>query len=106
MRSDKLEIGPPDFFVELEVGRAAPAAMLGVLMKNSAHEKRVIPDVRPQKKTLFGRGAGQSDQHVGKILAAGILLGVRRAKSIGARESLEQRADIIREFAVGDVGPF
>src|SRR4051794_12597578 len=69
MGSDKLEIGPPDFFIELEVGRPAPAAALGVLMENTTDEERIVADVRAQQKTFLGAGLGERDQHVGKILA-------------------------------------
>ncbi len=58
VRSDKLEIGPADFLVELQVGRAPPAAVLGVFVKDSANEKRVVTDMRPEEKTLLGAGAG------------------------------------------------
>ena len=105
VRGDELEIGPADFFVELQVGRAPPAAVLGVFVKDSAHEERVVADMGAEQKTLLGIGAGQRDQHIGEILLAGILFGVRRAQAIGAREGLEKRPDIIRELAIGDVGP-
>ena len=56
--SHELEIGPTDFLVEVQVGRTAPTKVLGVFMKNSAHEKRVVSNMRTEEKTLRGRGAG------------------------------------------------
>ena len=67
VRSDELKIGPPDFLIKLQVWGAAPAAMLGVLVKDSAHEKRVVADVRTEEETLLRGRSGQRDQHVGNV---------------------------------------
>ena len=68
MGSDELKIGPADLLVKFEIGRAASAAALRVLVKNAADEERIISDVRAKQECLFRRGTGQRDQHVGNVL--------------------------------------
>ena len=104
VRSDELIIGPPDLLVKFQVGRAAPAAMLGVLVKNSAEKKRIIADVRAEQKSLFRRRAGQRDQHIGNVLAPDSSLSVRRTQTVRAGKSFEERADVIAQLAIGDSG--
>src|SRR5438067_10749325 len=67
MRSNKLVVGPPDLFVEFDVGGAAQAAALCALVKNATDEERIISGVRAQQKCLFRRGALQRNQHVRNI---------------------------------------
>src|SRR5438552_9186745 len=98
MGSKELKIGPPDFLIELQVGRAALSAVLGAFVENPAHKKRVVADVCAQQETLLCGRTGQRDQHVGEILLAGILLRMRRAEVVGARKSLEARTDVIRQL--------
>ena len=68
MRRHKLIVRPADLLIELDVRSATPTAPLGVLVKNSADEKRVIPNVRPKEKHLLWRGAVQRDQDIGNVL--------------------------------------
>ena len=102
---DELIIGPPDLLVELQVGRAAQAAALRVLVKNSADEERIIADVRAQKKSLFRGHARQRDQHVGNVLLRPIRSAACGArKTLRARKCFQERSDVIAEFAIGDSG--
>ena len=52
--SDELIIRAADLLVEREVGRAAQAAALRVLVKNAAEEKRVIADVARSRNACSG----------------------------------------------------
>ena len=70
MRGNKLIIGPPDLLIEVEVGSAAQAAPLRVLVKNAGEKERIVADVRAEQKRLFRGRAGQRDQHVGNVLSA------------------------------------
>jgi len=87
-------------FVKFDVGRAAKTPALGVLVKNAAQKKRIITDVGAEQKRLRSRGAGQSDQHVGNILALSFLGHVRRTQPARARERFEERRDVIAQFPV------
>src|ERR1700730_3909013 len=78
MRSDELKITAADLLIKFNIGRTSKTPALRVLVKNSADEKRIISNVRPEKKGLFTAGASQRDQHVGNIFVDVILDLVRR----------------------------
>jgi hypothetical protein len=99
---DQLIVRATHLFVKGEVGRAAQTAPLGVLVKNAAKKKGIIPDMRPEKKRLLGGGAGEGDQHVGNVLPSGLRRHVRSEQSVRARERFQKRRDIIAELAIGD----
>src|SRR5215471_3744529 len=65
MRRNKLIICPSDLLIKFDVRSATQTAPLGVLVKDSADEKRVITNVRPKQERLLRSGAVQRDQHVG-----------------------------------------
>ena len=64
VRSNQLIIRPTDLFVESNVGRAAQAAPVRVLVKNAADEERIISDMRAQQERLFWRHTRQRNEHV------------------------------------------
>src|SRR5215468_2823188 len=78
MGGHELIICAPDLLVEFDVGCAAQAPALRVLVKNAADEEGIISDVRAQEKTLLGRRAGECDQHVGNVFVRAIIDLVRR----------------------------
>jgi len=102
MGSDQLIVGAADLFVKFDVGCASKAAVLSVLMKNAADKELVISDVGSKQKRLFRRRPGKGKKYVGDILAALIFAAGRTLKAICARESFEDRADIIAQLAIGD----
>ena len=102
VRGHELIIGPPDLLVKGEVGRAAQAAPLRVLVKNAGEKERIIADVRAEQKRLLRRRAGQRDQHIGNVLAPALLAHVRRLQAVHARKSFEKRGDVIAQFPIGD----
>src|SRR5439155_17445279 len=91
-----------DLLVEFDIGTTAQTAPLCVLVKNSADEKRVITNVRPEQKRLLGSRAGQRDEHVGNILLRAMIDLVRHLQPARARKRFKQRSDIIAKFAVAD----
>src|SRR5215468_9734059 len=48
MRGNKLLVRPADLLIKLNIRSATLTSPLGVLVKNSADEKRVIANVRPK----------------------------------------------------------
>ena len=71
-------------------------------MKNSADEKRVIADVRPQQKCLFRCCAGQRNQHVRNVLFGDIVGLIGDLQPARMRKRFKQRRDIIAKFSVAD----
>ena len=84
-------------------GSAAQTATLGVLVKNSADEQRVIANVRPKQECLLWIGAIQRDQDIGNVLFGEMmcLLGNLKATR-GARKCLQQRRNVIAKLSVAD----
>src|SRR5262249_16212458 len=102
MRSDQLIIGAPNLFVELNVGRAAQASPLRVLVKNAADKERIISDVSAKQKRLLGRGASESNQDVGNVFVGAIVDLGRTLELVRARKSFQERSNVIAKFAVAD----
>jgi hypothetical protein len=102
VRSHELIICSPDLLVKGEIGRAAQAPTLRVLVKDAGEKKRIITDMRAEQECLFRGRAGERDQHIGNVLAPALLAHVRRLQTIYARKSFEKRGDIIAQFPVGD----
>src|SRR5262249_21377572 len=57
MRGNKLIVRPADVLVKLDIRSPTPTAPLGVLVKNSTDEQRVITNVRAKQKRLLWSGA-------------------------------------------------
>ena len=114
VRSDKLIIAATNLFVKFDIGRAAKTAALRVLVKDAADEERVISNVCAEQERLLRRGAGERDKHIGNVFAGAIVRPgesvlwridlVRALQLVRARESFEQRANIIAKFAIADPG--
>ena len=51
MRGNQLVVRPADLLVKFDVRSATQTASLGVLVKNSADEQRVITNMRPKQET-------------------------------------------------------
>src|ERR1700682_6091471 len=104
MFGDEVIIRSSNLLVKLQVGTAAQAAALGVLVKDTADEERIISDVRPQKKGLRRCAAREGDEHVGEILMRRLVRRVRSPKQIGPRKRFQNRSDVIAKFTIGDAG--
>lgn len=99
---DQLVICPTDLFVEREVRRTPQASPLGVLVEDAAEKQGIIADVRAKEESLFRTRPRQRDEHVRNVLPAGFRNHMRRAQTVGARKSFQERSDVIAELAIGD----
>src|SRR5881227_1816829 len=116
MGSDELIIGATDLLIKFDVRRAPQTAPVRVLVKNAADEERIISDVGAQQECLLWRRAGERDEHIGDVFVRatpkafaspdhfGVVNLVRALQLVRARESFEQRADIIAKLAITDPG--
>ena len=104
VRSDQLIVGSTNLFVELNVGRAAQAAPMGVLVKNAADEERVISNVGAKEEGLLRCCPSERDQHIGDVFVRVIVDLLGRLQLVRARKSFEERADVIGKFPIADSG--
>ena len=104
VRSDKLIVGATNLFVKFDIRRTAQTAPLSVLAKNAANKEGIIPDVRPEKKSLLGRRSGERDEHVGNVFVGAVVDLVRALQLVRARKSFEKRTDVIAKFTIADAG--
>src|SRR5215468_9652574 len=114
MRRNKLIVRTADLLVKLDVRSAAQTPPLGVLVKNSANEQRVITNMSPEQKCLLWSGAIQRDQNIGNILlgqmmcpacnavrsTTGSLVG--NLEPVRPRKCFQQRGNIIAKLSVSD----
>ena len=91
MRRNKLIVRPADLLVKLDVRSATQTAPLGVLVKNSADEKRVIANVRPKQKRLLRSGAIQRDQDIGNVLFGEMMCLLGNLQPARVRKCFQQR---------------
>src|SRR6266487_4736171 len=102
MRRNKLIVRPADLLVKLDVRSATQAAPLGVLVKDSADEQRVIANVRPKQKRLLWSGAIQRDQDIGNVLFGQMMCLLGNLHPARVRKCFQQRRDVIAKLAVAD----
>src|SRR5215467_11494228 len=102
MRRNKLIVRTADLLVKLDVGSATQTAPLGVLVKNSADEQRVITNMRPKQKRLLWSGAIQRDQDIGNVLLSQMMCLLGNLEPARPRKCFEQRRNVIAKLSVAD----
>src|SRR5262245_7939876 len=102
MRGNKLIVRPADLLVKFDVRSATQTAALGVLMKNSADEQRVIANVRPKQKRLFRSSAVQRDQNIGNVLFSQMMCLVGNLEPVRVRKCFQQGGNIIAKLSISD----
>src|SRR4029434_7683813 len=100
MRRNKLIVRPADLLVKLDVRSATQTAPLGVLVKNSADEQRVIANMRPQQERLLWSGAVQRDQDIGNVLFGEMMCVLGNPEPARVRKCFQQRRNVIAKLAV------
>ena len=102
MRGYKLIVRPAYLLVKLEVWSATQTAPLGVFVKNSADEQRVIANVRPKQERLLWSGAIQRDQDIGNVLFGQMMCLLGNLHPARVRKCFQQRRDVIAKLPVPD----
>src|ERR1043166_6817989 len=102
MRGNKLIVRPADLLVKFDVRSATQTAALGVHVKNSANEQRVIANMRAKQKRLLRSGAVQRDQNIGNVLFGQMMCLVGNPESARMRKCFQQRCNIITKLSVPD----
>src|SRR5262252_7244116 len=102
MRRNKLIVRTADLLVKLDVRSATQTPPLGVLVKNSANEQRVITNMSPEQKCLLWSGTIQRDQNIGNVLFGQMVCLLGNLEPARVRKCFQQRRNVIAKLSIAD----